>query len=640
MKKNNKLSQAGIGAAAAVLMGLSGASVAGGYLDTFNFTGQPAFEGFNTVELTPIFWDKRCANVEYTLDTILPNEGTDIEIDLESTRTALQSALNSWNVITTSFINMNITKVETLGNGNRGFDFINELTFETPETFTALASSPSTSLQADTQFNVGDDIDGDGDSDVYDPDVEGVNVCTDIDNDGDIEFPAGFYLAGTILDNDVQFNNRTVAWSLEASDETTADIEAIAVHEFGHSHGLSHASINVISGADGTGSTMFPFIDTGDAAAELATRTLHEDDISWSSYAYQEGTDDTGIAALQEDDEAFDEVYALLKGNITKPDGLPIAGASLQAVELGRLDTVQVEALSGSVRFVERIADGALFFANEEFAVADGDFEIPVKQGRYRILAQALDGSPVAASRVSSTASFGNRYSPDTFPEEYLSRGRQEGSIEVDPGRGQMVNARPGNDVEGLNVVINNERVLSSYDAVEFGGTSAVFGATDVVYATRFANADVLDLLATGASITSASILTNVFDESVVPRFKRVALATGKVDENGVAQINTQRPIRQQLDFIAQDADDTPFFFRGARSVGRVYQALLRRDPELDLFVIVEVDDNFETGPGGLPPLVAVDTNSEFGDSFLSLNGEGFAPINLNFAIQLRFTGE
>jgi len=256
------------------------------------------------------------------------------------------------------------------------------------------------------------------------------------------------------------------------------------------------------------------------------------------------------------------------------------------------------------------------------------------------VLAQALDGSPVAASRVSSLASFGDRYSPSTFPEEFVSVGRQEDSIETDPGRGRVYSAVPGREMNDLNIIINNERALSSYDVSEFIGTSAGFGASDVIYATRFANQDILDLLATKATLTSATIETNVLDASVVPKFQRVALVTGTIDENGFAQLDLQSPLRQERDFVAQDSDDTPFYLGGTRGITRSLINQLQGNPDLDLFIIVEVANDFDTGPSNLPPLIAVDNNSAFGNSFLSLNGNGFAPINLNFAIQLRFTGE
>ena len=59
-------------------------------------------------------------------------------------------------------------------------------------------------LIVDTTFNPGDDIDGDGDTDVFDPLLEGTETCDDVDGDGDIEFPAGFYAAGTILEHQAE----------------------------------------------------------------------------------------------------------------------------------------------------------------------------------------------------------------------------------------------------------------------------------------------------------------------------------------------------------------------------------------------------------------------------------------------------
>jgi len=125
----------------------------------------------------------------------------------------------------------------------------------------------------------------------------------------------------------------------------------------------------------------------------------------------------------------------------------------------------------------------------------------------------------------------------------------------------------------------------------------------------------------------------------VVPRFKRFALVTGSLREDGIAEINRNFAYRQEFNFIGQDNDDTPLFFQGANGLsGRLINEL-RNKPDEDLFLIMEADNNFETGDSGLPPLVGVDVDGPFGNSYLSLNGGEFEPVNtLNFAMHLRFT--
>ena len=114
---------------------------------------------------------------------------------------------------------MNIGTPTTANLGLVGFNMVNELTFRTAAGFGAIASSPSTSLIQDVTLVDGDLLDGDADSDVS----SAITVATDVDNDGDIEFPAGFYKAGTILDNDVQFNTevRTASASPSATRRST-----------------------------------------------------------------------------------------------------------------------------------------------------------------------------------------------------------------------------------------------------------------------------------------------------------------------------------------------------------------------------------------------------------------------------------
>lgn len=115
---------------------------AGGQLDTFKFTGESNFiPGFEDVEIVPIFWDQRCSNIVYTADNIpaLGLNGAPIPVSVWAPE--MQASLDPWNNIKTSYIVMNVGETKTLGNGLRKFDFINELTFETPGGSTFLASS-------------------------------------------------------------------------------------------------------------------------------------------------------------------------------------------------------------------------------------------------------------------------------------------------------------------------------------------------------------------------------------------------------------------------------------------------------------------------------------------------------------------
>ena len=139
------------------------------------------------------------------------------------------------------------------------------------------------------------------------------------------------------------------------------DLEATAVHEFGHSLGLAHSYINQTSPTDGTAATMFPFIDTGDPQAEVSMRTLHPDDVAWASYFYPEGTSSSGPAKLQPGDIRFRDRYGIVTGNLSHGVlGQPIAGGHLFAVDLLRRSVVS-GAYSGTTRLSFNPVTGGLF---------------------------------------------------------------------------------------------------------------------------------------------------------------------------------------------------------------------------------------------------------------------------------------
>src|SRR5215510_3688983 len=179
-------------------------ALAGGRLEQIDITGNTPspIPGQLVAKLIGIKWDARSIPVSYSLNNTLdpiPNPLGAPVLTLAEARAALQASFDEWNNIPTSFIDMRITG--TASNRFHGFDMINEITFRST-TSGGIAATGFTELIEDTTLVDGDHLDNDADPDVS----NAITTAQDTDGDGDIEFPAGFYKAGTILDSDVQFN--------------------------------------------------------------------------------------------------------------------------------------------------------------------------------------------------------------------------------------------------------------------------------------------------------------------------------------------------------------------------------------------------------------------------------------------------
>ena len=618
---------------------------AGGAFESFDITNAPPspIAGHLLARVIPIKWDARSMPVQYrinnTLDPI-PNPLGPAFLSVAQATTALQDSLDSWNNLPSSFIDMRI--VGTRANaGLVGFDMVNELSFRTAAGFNAIASSPSVNFIQDVTLANGDRIDGDADADVS----SAITVATDVDNDGDIELPAGSYKAGTIIDNDVQFNTKvsngfrfTIDPAQADAVTRSVDLKCVAVHEFGHSIGLSHAQHNQASASDGSGSTMFPLIDTGDPAAELAQATLAMDDIAWASYTYPEGSAASGPAALQPGDVDFNSAFGLITGELRHGVlNQPIAGGTLFATDW-KTGERTVSSFSGTANLSFNPVNGGLFFVpTVANAIPNGNYVIPVPKGNYAVGVEAIDGSPVAAAQVSFTTQIGNFFGQQNFIEEFYNND-SEGVVERDPADAKNVHVNNGQVNAGNNITTNRVFNISNFGARNSIGFINVPGST--MYAVAFPRNLILGIDPAHPILIQAGLFdTHVLDASVPVVFAKAMLTTGTVNPDGTATIDLVNPLDKSIMFLGQDTDFAPYYFKNPHDLSpRIFEGMLNGSIE-NLFLVLEVPAATPfPGVSAQPPLVGLNTTGTiFGLSFLSIDaGASFQRRNTqNFRFSL-----
>ncbi|HKP80626.1 MAG TPA: matrixin family metalloprotease [Pyrinomonadaceae bacterium] len=602
---------------------------AGGPFETVDITaGAPSpIPGHILARVIGIRWDARTIPVQYKMNNTLnpiPNPLGPAFLSLADATTALQGSFNNWNNIPTSYINFQITGT-TNNPGLVGFNFVNELSFRTAAGFGAIASSPSTNLISDVTLVDGDQIDGDADSDVS----SAITTAQDVDGDGDIEFPAGFYKAGTILDNDVQFNTKTSNGLRFTVDPTqfdivsrSVDLNCVATHEFGHSLGLSHTINNQISATDGDGSTMYPFIATTDPDAERQQAILSSDDIAWASFIYQEGSAASGPAALQPGDVPFSSAYGLITGELRHGVlNQPIAGAQVIAIDRAT-NAIATSVFSGTTNLSFNPANGGLFFVpTVAAAIPNGNFTIPVPPGNYSVNVEPVDGTPVAAANIGFTPQIGQFFGQQNFIEEFYN-GNLEGAIERDPGDAKNVHVNAGKVNSGTDITTNNVFTINPFGArTNIGFINPPAGG--FIYAVQFPASQISALNGGNPVNLQAGLFdTANVDPSVPVIFAKAWLAKGVINPDTTATIDLANPLVTSIAPIGQDGDAAPFYFKNPHDLSETVRLGIADGSIQNLFLVLQIPPPPYAGVNAQPPLIFLSTQAPIlGRSFLSTDG-------------------
>lgn len=368
------------------LVGLVSSAFPGGNLQNLDVDG-------NIINIT---WPDAMLPIPYMVNELGASVSLAGSADFAVTEAAVDASYAAWQDVGTARITWeNIAPGVGTTNANLALDGDNIHRWVDLGAGGPLAFAPSFILLTETTFDTPPDFDGDGDED----------------------YVAGTFSAGTILDSDVTYNSGLVWNDLAGGTNSPAfDIQDVSTHEIGHSEGLSHTLVR--------DATMFPFIGSDVDAG----RTLNADDIAYISYYYPSDT--------------FDATFGKLEGIVTSGvDGHAVLGASVFAVPLADFPAV-----------TDPISAAAVGNAVSGFSAPDGSYFIPgLVDGDYFVCVEPLDGSPVSPGQISAIVA---GTSDTDFPEECYDSA--ESGDEGFPGTGaDAVSVSAGTATSGIDIITN-----------------------------------------------------------------------------------------------------------------------------------------------------------------------------------------
>jgi hypothetical protein len=383
---------------------------------------------------------------------------------------------------------------------------------------------------------------------------------------------------------------------------------------------------------------MFPFIDTGDPAAELAQGSPAPDDIAFASYFYPEGSTATGPGALQAGDVRFTNAYGLISGELRHGVlNQPVAGAQVRAISRDT-GVSMVSAFTGTTNLSFNPLNGGLFFVpTVAAAIPNGNYTIPVPTGNYNVQIEAVDGSPAAAGNISFTCQIGSFFGQQNFIEEFYNN-NSEGALERDAGDDKNVHVNVGETHSGVNLVTNDVFTISGFGArTNIGFINPPAGG--FIYAQQFPASQISALNGGNPALLQAGLFDTVpLDNSVPVVFARAMLVKGVINPDTTATLDLAAPLASESLFVAQDTDFAPFYFKNPHDLSETVRLGIANGSIQNLFLVIQIRPAPFAGISAQPPLLGLSTQAPIlGRSFLSTNGGlTFTRRNdLNFRISM-----